>query len=282
MGKLRVMIAALLVLAFAAWADVLVLRDGSFDRGRLISATGTTITFQSDTGQTRTYNIDHVESLQFQNNQAAQYPAAQYPQQSAYGPYRTGSSAAQSQYAVIPAGTQITVRTNEAIDTSTMVSRSSTPEGVVGGRTYSATVAQDIVGQSGNVVVPSGSPAVLVVREVSSGGTFGTPEVALDLQSISVGGRSFLVATGPVTQQGEQGLGANRRTAGYVGGGAALGTLLGALAGGGRGAAIGAVAGAAAGAGTQILTRGSDVKVPAETLLTFQTTEPVQLVPGQR
>jgi len=279
MGKLRVMIAALLVLAFSAWADVLVLRNGTFDRGRFISASGSTITFQSDTGQTRTYNLSDVESLEFQPAQAAQYPQ-QGAYQGAYGPY--GTSAAQSQYAVIPAGTQITVRTNEPIDTSTMVSKTATPDGAVGGRTYSATVAQDILGQSGNVVVPSGSPAVLVVREVSSGGTFGTPEVALDLRSISVGGRDFLVSTGPVTQQGEQGLGANPRTAGYVGGGAALGTLLGALAGGGRGAAIGAVAGAAAGAGTQILTRGSDVKVPAETLLTFQTTEPVQLVPGQR
>ncbi|MGE5567437.1 MAG: hypothetical protein ACM3S5_00220 [Rhodospirillales bacterium] len=278
MGKLRVMIAALMVLAFSAWADVIVLRNGTFDRGRFISASGSTITFQSDTGQTRTYYLNEVESLEFQPQQAAQ----QGTYQGASGPYQTGTSAAQSQYAVIPAGTQITVRTNEPIDTSTMVSRSTTPNGVVGGRAYSATVAQDIVGQSGNVVVPSGSPAVLVVKEVSTGGTFGTPEVALDLQSISVGGRDFLVSTGPVTQQGEQGLGANRRTAGFVGGGAALGTLVGALAGGGKGAAIGAVTGAAAGAGTQILTRGSDVKVPAETLLTFQTTQPVELLPEQR
>ena len=50
-----------------------------------------------------------------------------------------------------------------------------------------------------------------------------------------------------------------------VGGGAVLGTLIGAIAGGGKGAAIGAVARAGAGAGTQVLTRGKTVKVPAET-----------------
>ena len=41
-------------------------------------------------------------------------------------------------------------------------------------------------------------------------------------------------------QKGEQGIGKNKRTAEYVGGGAVLGTLLGAIAGGGKGAAIGA------------------------------------------
>ena len=50
-----------------------------------------------------------------------------------------------------------------------------------------------------------------------------------------------------------------------VGGGAVLGTLIGAIAGGGKGTAIGAVARAGAGAGTQVLTRGKTVKVPAET-----------------
>jgi hypothetical protein len=63
-----------------------------------------------------------------------------------------------------------------------------------------------------------------------------------------------------------------------VGGGALLGTVLGAIAGGGRGAAIGAAAGAAAGAGAQVLTRGKEIKVPAETTLTFRLEQPVRLV----
>jgi outer membrane lipoprotein SlyB len=66
-----------------------------------------------------------------------------------------------------------------------------------------------------------------------------------------------------------------------VGGGAVLGTLLGAIAGGGKGAAIGAVAGAAAGGTAQVLTRGKEVRVPAETELTFRLEQSVRLRPSR-
>jgi len=62
-----------------------------------------------------------------------------------------------------------------------------------------------------------------------------------------------------------------------IGGGAALGTLLGAIAGGGRGAVIGAIAGAAAGGAVQVLTKGKEVNVPAETILTFRLDQPITL-----
>jgi outer membrane lipoprotein SlyB len=92
-----------------------------------------------------------------------------------------------------------------------------------------------------------------------------------------VNGIRYLVTTQDVQRSSDSGLGANRRTATMVGGGAALGTLLGAIAGGGKGAAIGAVAGAAAGGTAQVLTRGKTVKVPAETELTFRLDQPLQL-----
>jgi hypothetical protein len=62
-----------------------------------------------------------------------------------------------------------------------------------------------------------------------------------------------------------------------VGGGAVLGTLIGAVAGGAKGAVVGAVAGAAAGAGAQVLTRGKEVNVPAESVLTFRLGNPINL-----
>jgi outer membrane lipoprotein SlyB len=108
----------------------------------------------------------------------------------------------------------------------------------------------------------------------------GNHEIVLDLQSVNLNGQRYALNTQDLTQtgnNGDRGIGANKRTGEYVGGGAILGTLLGAVAGGGRGAAIGALAGAAAGAGTQVLTRGSEVKVPAETVLTFQLDQPVYL-----
>ena len=62
-----------------------------------------------------------------------------------------------------------------------------------------------------------------------------------------------------------------------TGGGALLGTLIGAVAGGGKGAAIGAAVGGAAGATTQVMTRGHEVKVPAESVLTFKLETPLTL-----
>jgi len=64
-------------------------------------------------------------------------------------------------------------------------------------------------------------------------------------------------------------------------GGAAVGTIIGALAGGGKGAAIGAGVGSAAGAGSEIITKGDQVKVPSETLLDFTLQDSVS-VPVQQ
>ena len=99
----------------------------------------------------------------------------------------------------------------------------------------------------------------------------------IDMQSMTVSGRRYLVSTTNVRQDAGTGIGANKRTAQTVGGGAVLGTIIGAIAGGAKGAAIGVLVGAAGGAGVQILNRGRDVRVPAETLLTFKLSTPASL-----
>jgi len=170
---------------------------------------------------------------------------------------------------VLPAGTEIAIQTNEAIDSKTARV----------GQTFPAQVAQDVMSPSGQVLIPKGSEATLVIKQVSSGGTVGNSELALDLNTINVGGRPYRVASEAVTRSGE-GIGKNKRTAEMVGGGAALGTLLGAIAGGGKGAAIGAAAGAATGGTAQILTKGKEVNVPAETLLKFKLDAPLRLTPA--
>jgi hypothetical protein len=86
------------------------------------------------------------------------------------------------------------------------------------------------------------------------------------------------VSTTDLGKTGKQGLGVNKRTGEFTGGGAALGAIIGAIAGGGKGAAIGAGAGAGGGALTQILTKGGSIKVPSETVLTFQLDKPVRIV----
>ena len=147
-------------------------------------------------------------------------------------------------------------------------------------RRSAASRADDAVfDANGDVVVPRGANAQIVIRSATKGNRFhGTSDLVLDLQSISVGGKQYLVSTTDLQQKGKQGFGANKRTAEFTGGGAALGAIIGAIAGGGKGAAIGAGAGAGAGAVTQIATKGGAIKVPAETVLTFELDKAVQIV----
>lgn len=170
---------------------------------------------------------------------------------------------------VLPAGTKVPVRTEETIDSAKAVE----------GQTFAGEMADDVVDANGDVVVPRGANAQIVIRSASKGGRFkGTSDLVLDLQSISVAGKEYLVSTADLQQKGKQGFGVNKRTGEFTGGGAALGAIIGAIAGGGKGAAIGAGAGAGAGAVTQVATKGGAIKVPAETVLTFQLDKPVQII----
>jgi len=178
-----------------------------------------------------------------------------------------GSANAQSIYrsagirGTIDPGTMITVRTNETINANQS-----------DGRIFSGVVDQDVLNRNGSIAIPRGSPAELIVRKVSNN------DVAVDLDSVMVNGERYGVETDEnvVSSDRKEGLGVNKRTGEYVGGGAVLGAIIGAIAGGGKGAAIGAGAGAATGAGVQVLTRGKRVDVPAESLLTFQLSEPLR------
>ena len=162
----------------------------------------------------------------------------------------------------IPAGTNVEVRTNQRIDL-----RDSS------GEVYSATVNRDVLDTDGNVAIPRGAQADMVVRNL------GNHDLALDLEAITVNGRRYAVSgeSNSYNAGRKAGVGKNERTAKYVGGGAVLGTIIGAIAGGGKGAAIGAVAGAAGGAGAQTLTRGKEIKVPAESVLTFRMDQALQV-----
>lgn len=233
-------------LAAISSADTLVLRDGTRVPGRVVSVAARTITFEDRSGVARRYNASQVDALEFvtasQRNDAV------------------GTTGSGRRLEVLPPGTELTVRTSEDIDSSSAVVD----------QTFSAIVEHDIVGESDNVIIPAGAHAVLVVREISSGGTTGSPDMVLDMQSMTVSGRRYIVSTTDLKRDSGTGIGKNRRTAETVGGGAVLGTIIGAIAGGAKGAAIGVLVGAAGGAGVEVLNKGRDVRVPAETLLTFK------------
>ena len=182
-------------------------------------------------------------------------------------PAQANDSAGSRDSMVVPEGTEIVVRTNDAIDSTTASE----------GQSFSATVQEAVTDPDDHTLIAKGSDARLVVRRASTGGTTGSPQLSLALESINIGGHRYSVTSADVEQGKNKGIGKNRRTGEYVGGGAVLGTLLGAIAGGGKGAAIGAVAGAAAGGTAQVLTKGKEVKIPSETTLRFRLDQPLTL-----
>jgi len=261
-------IALFVVVVASVWAfgDTITMKDGTTHEGTLVSATSSTFTFRTN-GALHHYPRSSVESLNVSGSQNGSYNHNDHDQ----GFSQRGNHVAQNSGPVtLPSGTEIAVMTNQAIDAKDAST----------GQTYSADIANDVTDSNGRVVIPKGSPAELVLRNVNSGGVAGTRDMTLDLQSVKVGERRYMVDTADITQSSRQGVGANKRTAEYVGGGTVLGTLIGAAAGGGKGAAIGAISGAAAGAGTQILTRGKAVNVPAESTLRFRLDQPLRLNPA--
>ncbi len=168
----------------------------------------------------------------------------------------------------LPLASEISVRTNEAIDSGTATE----------GQVFDAQVTRDAKDADGATVIPRGSQARVIIRSASKGGHFrGQSDLALDLESVVIQDRIYMLDTVDITQKGKSGIGANKRTAEYTGGGAALGAIIGAIAGGGKGAAIGAGAGAGAGVLTQVLTKGGAIRVPAETVLTFRLDKPLKV-----
>jgi hypothetical protein len=168
-------------------------------------------------------------------------------------------------YMTIPIGTELAIRTNEVIDSATSTE----------GQHYSAVMYSDVLDGSGTVAIPRGSDVGLIIRSTSGS------DLVLDIDSLVVAGRRYVISTSDLEQKGRQGIGANRRTAEMVGGGAALGAILGSVVGGGKGAAIGAAVGAAGGAGIEVLTKGRQVRVPAETVLNFRLDNDLRLQPAR-
>jgi hypothetical protein len=139
-------------------------------------------------------------------------------------------------------------------------------------------VERAVIDEEGHVAIPKGADATLVVQEAQGQGKLrGQSELAVDVASVEVGGRHYRLETNDFVEKGKQGLGTNKRTGVFVGGGAALGSIIGAIAGGGKGAAIGAISGAGAGTATQGLTRGKAVRIPPETMLTFKLEAPIRI-----
>jgi hypothetical protein len=139
---------------------------------------------------------------------------------------------------VLP-GTEITVRSDSPIDVSRWDR----------GRIYPGYTASDVYAADGDLAIPQGAYAELIVRQI------GPAQLALDLESITVNGRRYVMdAAGPNF---------NMQQNSYDSGSGLVGNIIGAIAGA---------------AGAQVETQGDHIYVPAESVLRFRLQEPLHTV----
>jgi hypothetical protein len=150
---------------------------------------------------------------------------------------------------VVPAGTPITVRLDQAVGSK--ISHT--------GDSFTATVT-DPVSVDGKVAIAASSPARgIVVNAKARGKVKGEAELQLALNRIILKGNTYPIETS-MSSTTEKGKG--KRTAATTGGGAVIGGIV----GGGKGAVIGGAAGFAGGA----LTGNKQIEIPAESVLRFE------------
>jgi hypothetical protein len=243
----------MLTLAISSWADTLLLRNGNSYTGKYLGGTSRTISFRDDNGRMHRFPISEIQGLNFNAGGVG-------------GVAPESTEAYRGEVKVIPRGTELHVRTEERINSDTARV----------GETFPAEITESVLDSAGGVVIPRGSPARLVIRNIENS-RVSNQDLVLDLESVTVDGARYAVNASELLESGREGLGANKRTGEFVGGGAALGALIGALAGGGKGAGIGAAIGGGGGAATEVFTRGKEIRVPAETTLRFRVDRDIRL-----
>jgi len=150
----------------------------------------------------------------------------------------------------IPAGTTVSVRMIDSIDSETDRT----------GQIFRASLDAPVVVED-EIVVPAGTDVYVKLADARSAGRMtGRSELRLELVRMQFQGKSYTLASDEYEQVGTS---RGKRTAGMVGGGAVIG------------AAIGAGVGAASGGGIQAATKGKQIQIPSETKIDFRLIAPV-------
>ena len=171
------------------------------------------------------------------------------------------------QKVTVPAGTQISVRLNDEVDSE---------KAQVGDVFHGSISAPVTVGEE--TVIPTSADVEGRVVDVKSAGRFaGQSVLTLELTKLTMNGKTYTLQTNQWTKSGN---GRGKSTAAKVGGGAAVGAVLGGIFGGGKGAAIGAAAGAGAGTGVSAATKGQQIILRTEAVIGFQLQGPITVTPA--
>ena len=260
------LVIGLAALALPASADTLQLKDGRVIQGKFLGGTQASVQFQSG-GKIDLYNVDDIISVTFTGGaasappSAALAPGAPPTATAAMDPASSGAAAGNAESITVPAGTEMMVRMIDSVDSD---------KNHVGDR-FRASLEQDLA-VNGVAIAPKGTDVYGRLAEATEAGHIsGKSQLKLELTDILIHNRLQPILTGDYDVAGK---GRGSDTAKKVGIGAVAGTVIGALAGGGKGAAIGAGVGAGAGTAVQLATKGEQVHVPSETLLSFRLSQP--------
>lgn len=169
----------------------------------------------------------------------------------------------------VPSGTQLSIRLGQELNSETAQV----------GDTFRGTLSAPVV--IGDVtVIPMTADVEGRVVDVKSAGRFaGQSVLTLQLTRLMMNGRSYGIQT---DQWSKSGSGRGKSTAAKVGGGAAVGAILGGIFGGGKGAAIGATAGAGAGTGVSAATKGQQIVLKPEAVISFTLQNSLTVTPGSK
>lgn len=228
------------LLALAAHADVLELKNGTILNGKYAGGAPGVVRFATNAGQ-QDIDTAQIVAITFTT------PAAATAQTAAAAPAPSAS-------VTVPSGTTLLVRMMDS------VSSKNAP-----GANFTTKLEYDLV-VSGVLALPAGTVIYGKVAAASEAGrALGRSTLDLRLAQVVVGGRPVPIASGGYQRASEAAIKQTAR-------GAAAGATIGAIAGdAGLGAAIGATAGA--------LRKGQTITIPPGTLLEFELSQPIAVGP---
>lgn len=164
----------------------------------------------------------------------------------------------------LPAGTRISVRLGQSLDT-----KRDRP-----GTIFLAHVSAPVM-HNGEVVLPRGAVCHGHLAESKASGRLkGRAVMSLSLDSVEWNGRKYTVQTSDPSFVSKS---HKKRNLALIGGGAGTGAAIGAVAGGGVGALIGAGAGAAAGTTGAVITGKRNLHLAPETRIVFTLRQPARI-----
>lgn len=161
----------------------------------------------------------------------------------------------------IPVGTEVDVRLQTPLNSGTAKVE----------QRFEATTVLDYA-PSGRVVLPAGSIVRGFVSSVRAAGKVDRRgSMTLSFDELRVGTRTYRLRAS-VTQAIDRRVGEDTAR---IGAGAAVGAIIGGLLGGGKGVLLGVLVG---GGGTMAATDGTDVDLPAGTILRLRLDQPVEVL----